>query len=278
MVSNLEKAPLEPFLRLVFFAMNQLSVSLLQADLVWENKQANLDKLETLMKDISKIDVIVLPEMFPTGFSMKPESLYENAGGESLIWMKKLAKEKNAAICGSVIVREGSDYFNRLYFVEPSGEVHKYDKHHLFTLAGEEKVYTAGKEHLIVDFRGWKIMPLVCYDLRFPAWCRNTQEADLQIFVANWPERRSEAWKTLLKARAIENMCYLVGVNRVGADGNAILHSGDSAVYDELGTQIGAPTPFKEEVLTITLHRDKMLESRKRFNFLNDRDSFTILK
>ncbi|WP_417600195.1 amidohydrolase [Owenweeksia hongkongensis] len=258
--------------------MNQLSISLVQADLVWENKEANLEKQQVLIDDISNSDIIVLPEMFPTGFSMKPEALYEETGGEVLQWMQQVAKEKDAAICGSVIVRENANYFNRLYFVEPSGNVHKYDKRHLFTLAGEEKVYSAGNEHLLVNFRGWKIMPLVCYDLRFPVWCRNTEEADLQIFVANWPERRSEAWKALLKARAIENMCYLAGLNRVGADGNDVMHSGDSGVYDELGEKIGAPAPFKEEVVTITLDRNKMHESRKRFNFLNDRDSFTISK
>lgn len=258
--------------------MNQLSVSLVQADLVWENKSANLDKLQGLVEGISNTDIIVLPEMFPTGFSMKPSELYEEADGDVLRWIQKLAKDKDAAVCGSVIVREDDNYYNRLYFVEPSAKVYKYDKRHLFTLAGEEKVYTAGNEHLLVDFRGWKIMPLVCYDLRFPVWCRNTQEADLQIFVANWPERRSDAWKTLLKARSIENMCYLVGLNRIGADGNGVMHSGDSAVYDELGNKLGAPAPFKEEVVTIALDRNKMHESRRRFNFLNDRDSFTISK
>lgn len=257
--------------------MNKLSVSLVQADLVWENKQANLDRLEELIKGISNTDVIVLPEMFPTGFSMRPEGLYEDVEGEVLFWMQKLANKKDAAVCGSVIVREEAKYFNRLYFMEPSGEVYSYDKRHLFTLAGEEKVYTAGNKHLIINFRDWKIMPFVCYDLRFPAWCRNTQEADLQIFVANWPERRRDAWKTLLKARAIENMCYLVGVNRVGADGNDVTHSGDSAVYDELGEKIASPEPYKEEVVTVNLDREKMLASRKRFNFLNDRDRFTIL-
>ena len=257
--------------------MNQLSVSLVQADLVWENKRSNLQKLEGLINGISTTDIIVLPEMFSTGFSMKPEALYEDIDGVALKWMQKMAKEKDAAICGSVIVQEGGKYFNRLYFVEPSAKVQKYDKRHLFTLAGEEKVYSAGSEHLLVDFRGWKVMPLVCYDLRFPAWCRNTHEADLQIFVANWPERRSEAWKTLLKARSIENMCYLVGLNRVGADGNEVMHSGDSAVYNELGEKMGGPIPFNEEVVTITLDKEKMLQSRKRFNFLNDRDSFTIL-
>lgn len=277
MVSNLEKAPLEPFLLLVNTSfMNNFRVSLVQADLVWEDKMANLSNLESLVSQIDQTDLIILPEMFPTGFSMRPEMLFDEVEGESLQWMKKLAKKKDSAICGSVIVKEGGSYYNRLYFVKPDGDVETYDKRHLFTLAGEEKIYTAGKQRLLVEWKGWKILPYVCYDLRFPAWCRNVEEADLMIFVANWPERRREAWQTLLKARAIENMCYLVGVNRVGADGNGVMHSGDSAMHDELGNLIESPEPFKEQVITVELDREKMLQSRKRFNFLNDRDEFDI--
>lgn len=256
--------------------MNNLRITIVQANLVWEDVEANLSKLSTLLADVVNSDLIILPEMFPTGFSMKPADLFEEENGMALTWMKKLSQEKDAAVCGSVIVKEKGEYYNRLYFVQPDGTVAKYDKRHLFTLAGEEKVYSPGKERLVVEYKGWKIMPLVCYDLRFPVWCRNDVEADLQIFVANWPERRSEAWKTLLKARAIENMCYLAGVNRVGADGNDVMHSGDSAVYNELGQIVAEATPFEEGVITIELDREKMLESRKRFNFLNDRDAFEV--
>ena len=256
--------------------MDHLRVSLVQADLVWEDKEANLEKLARMVDQIDETDLIVLPEMFPTGFSMRPDALFDDVEGESLQWMRKLAKTKNSAVCGSVIVEVGGNYFNRLYFVKPSGDYQKYDKRHLFTLAGEEKVYTSGNERILIDWRGWKILPYVCYDLRFPVWCRNVEEADLMVFVANWPERRRDAWKTLLKARAIENMCYLVGVNRVGADGNDVMHSGDSAVYDELGKVIGAPEPFKEELVTVVLDRENMLRSRQRFSFLADRDQFEV--
>lgn len=256
--------------------MNNLSVTIVQSNLVWEDAEANLSKFSSLLKDVRNTDLIILPEMFPTGFSMKPSELYEEEHGSTLQWMKLLSKEKDAAVCGSIIVKQGESYYNRLYFVQPEGRVHKYDKRHLFTLAGEEKVYSPGKERLVLEFRGWKIMPLICYDLRFPVWCRNDAEADLQIFVANWPERRSEAWKTLLKARAIENMCYLAGVNRVGADGNEVMHSGDSAIYDELGKIVAQASPLEEQVVTIELDRNQMLESRKRFNFLNDRDQFEV--
>ena len=181
------------------------------------------------------------------------------------------------AISGSVIVKDEAQYFNRLYFVLPSGEYEVYDKKHLFTLAGEEKVYSAGKSRLVIQYKGWRIMPLVCYDLRFPVWCRNTEEVDLQFFVANWPNRRAEAWKALLKARAIENMCFVAGLNRVGNDGNEVYHSGDSALYDELGNIKLQLSAGKEEVKSIELNKKRMHESRQHFQFLSDRDSFEIL-
>ncbi len=258
--------------------MNNLSLTLVQTSLVWQDKAANFQKIESLLASTSNIgDLIILPEMFTTGFSMTPEDLWDEPSGETLQWMRKIAAKYESAVSGSAIIKDAGNYYNRLYFIYPSGEYKTYDKRHLFTLAGEEKVYTAGKEQLFVDFKGWRIMPLVCYDLRFPVWCRNTTDADLQIFVANWPERRSMPWKALLKARAIENMCYVAGLNRVGNDGNNVSHSGDSMVLDELGNEVVALTPFKEEVVTIKLDREKMLESRKRFQFLADRDSFGLL-
>ena len=159
----------------------------------------------------------------------------------------------------------------------PDGHFKTYDKHHLFSLAHEENTYTAGHKQLIIDYKDWKIKPLICYDLRFPVWCRNTQEADLMLFVANWPERRVEAWSTLLKARAIENLCYVLGINRVGADGNNIHHSGHSALYNCVGEVVSASKPHTEEVIKTSLFKNHINETRNRFGFLNDRDFFTIL-
>lgn len=258
--------------------MNNLSITLVQVDLIWQDRTANFLKLEKLLSKSEQIgDIIVLPEMFSTGFSMTPENLWDVPEGESLEWMKVQAKRLDAAICGSLIIKEADQFYNRLYFVRPSGSFEIYDKKHLFTLAGEEKIYSPGKKQLILEYKGWRIMPLICYDLRFPVWCRNTQEADLQIFVANWPERRREPWRALLRARAIENMCYLVGLNRIGEDGNGVSHSGDSGVYNELGDEVLSLTPFNEEVKTIKLSRQSMLKSRERFQFLSDGDSFTFL-
>lgn len=258
--------------------MNNLSLTLVQANLVWQDRIANFKKMESLLAATQKVgDIILLPEMFTTGFSMSPETLWDKPEGETLRWLQKMAETHNAAVCGSAIIKDDGNYYNRLYFVYPSGEFETYNKRHLFTLAGEEKIYTGGSKHLFIDYKGWRIMPLVCYDLRFPVWCRNTTDVDLQIFVANWPERRSMPWKALLKARAIENMCYVAGLNRVGDDGNGVSHSGDSAVYDELGNEVEMLTPFKEEVVTIEMDRQKMLDSRQRFQFLSDRDSFDLL-
>lgn len=257
--------------------MDTFKITLVQTDLFWENREKNFQKISAAVRDIDHTDLILLPEMFSSGFSMSPEKNYEVEPGIGLQWMQDLSAIKNCAVCGSIIVREGDKYYNRLYFVSENGNFETYDKKHLFTLAGEEKVYTAGQKKLITEYRGWKILPFVCYDLRFPVWCRNTEEADLMLFVANWPERRAEAWKTLLKARAIENMCYVAGVNRVGKDGNGIDHSGDSALYDELGGLQSDFKPFTEAVCTYELQKKKIYDSRKKFSFLKDRDSFQIL-
>lgn len=256
--------------------MNELTVSLLQANLQWENPNANFSLFEEMIGRLAKTDLIILPEMFSTGFSMQPAKLFDKPEGKTLTWLQKMAKQTKAAITGSAIIRQENHFYNRLFFVFPEGEHLTYDKKHLFTYAGEEKVYAPGNRHLIVSYKGWKIMPLVCYDLRFPVWCRNTEEVDLQIFVANWPERRSEAWQTLLKARAIENMCYVAGLNRVGEDGNGIAHSGDSVVHDELGKKVLQLTPSIEESATVKLSKDQIEKSRSRFSFLKDRDQFSL--
>ncbi|HBK70487.1 MAG TPA: amidohydrolase, partial [Flavobacteriaceae bacterium] len=211
---------------------NILKITIIQSELVWENSAQNRQVFLEKIKSISEVvDLIILPEMFTTGFTMNPEKVAETMDGETIHWLKYLAKEKNTAITGSLIIKEGNKYYNRLVFVHPTGEIKTYDKRHTFTLAGEDKIYTAGNKKLIVAYKGWKICPMICYDLRFPVWSRNTDDYNLLIYVANWPKPRITAWSTLLKARAIENMSYVVGVNRIGADDNGHEYSGNSAAY-----------------------------------------------
>lgn len=228
-----------------------------------------------------KTEIVVLPEMFSTGFSMQPKLFAETMEGETVEWMKRVSSENGIVLTGSMIAEENGHYFNRLVWMLPNGQFGYYDKRHLFAYAGEHAEYTAGNKRLIASVKGWKINLQVCYDLRFPVWARQqTQngmpEYDLLIYVANWPEKRSHAWKTLLCARAIENQCYVVGVNRVGNDGNNIYHSGNSLVIDPLG-QVLYHMADEEDVNTITLSKEKLAEVRTRFPFLNDADGFTII-
>lgn len=253
-----------------------LKIALIQAPLVWENKGANLLYFEEKLKACKQADLILLPEMFSTGFSMNPSLLADSEEGEGLQWMRDQAQELSVALTGSLIVKEKDYYYNRLYFVYPDGSFKQYDKRHLFSYAGEEKVYTAGSSKLILEYLGWKINPQICYDLRFPVWCRNAEEFDFQYFVANWPERRSEAWQTLLQARAIENQVYLAGLNRIGEDGNGIYHSGDSAVYNALGEKISTIPSGAEMVEVVELNYSELEKIRERFAFLKDRDSFQL--
>lgn len=255
----------------------ELNIAFLQADLVWENAKQNMKNFSEKIHQINEqVDLIVLPEMFTTGFSMHPQKIGDTMRGETVAWMRKTASEKNAAIAGSVIIFENNNFYNRFLFVHPSGEINFYDKRHLFTLAGEDKVYVAGKEKLIVEYKGWKICPLVCYDLRFPVWARNTEDYDLLIYVANWPKIRIAAWDTLLKARAIENMCYTIGVNRVGFDDNNYEYSGHTAVYNCLGEQVAKTKANKEETVIFTLDKNQSSEIRSKLGFLNDKDTFEI--
>lgn len=257
----------------------KLKTAIIQSNLVWENPEQNLQNFgEKIKKISSEVDLIVLPEMFPTGFSMNAENLAEPVDGPGLNWMKKTAAEKDAAVTGSVIVKEDDQYFNRLFFVFPDGSFKKYDKRHTFTLAKEHETYASGKERLIVSFRGWKICPLVCYDLRFPVWSRNTEDYDVLIFVANWPSVRTHAWDTLLKARAIENLSYCIGVNRVGEDPNGNDYLGHSAVYDCLGKIISEDSQWENEFQQIiTLEKEHLQETRNKLKFLQDRDHFQVL-
>ncbi|KXN98137.1 amidohydrolase [Aequorivita aquimaris] len=253
-----------------------LKITLVQSELVWENASANRELFSKKFQTFEgETDLIVLPEMFTTGFSMNAKKLAEPNDGDSLNWMISEARKHNCAITGSVIISENDKFYNRLFFVLPDGTYEKYDKKHTFTLAKENETYTAGKERLIVNYKGWKICPLICYDLRFPVWSRNTEDYDVLIYLANWPKVRTVAWDTLLRARAIENMSYCVGVNRVGFDGNDHEYVGHSAVYDVLGKQV-SPSAFDEFIETVTLSKEHIESNRKHLQFLNDRDKFTL--
>lgn len=254
-----------------------MKIALIQSDLVWENPKANRIHFEEKINGIKEsVDLIVLPEMFSTGFTMNPDKVAEMMQGETLLWMQSLAKARNMAITGSLVVEESGNFYNRMLFVFPSGEIQFYDKRHLFTLAGEDKVYTAGSQKLIVNYLGWKICLMVCYDLRFPVFSRNTENYDLLLYVASWPEKRVNAWDALLKARAIENMSYTIGVNRIGIDNNAHHYSGHSQLLDCLGDYIVVPTE-EENVFIAELDKQKMIVARQKLGFLNDRDQFQLL-
>lgn len=263
--------------------MSSLTLTLIQPDLHWEDPAANLAMLETMIRKAGKTEVVILPEMFSTGFSMNPRQWGQTMEGETVAWMRKVAMEQKIILTGSVIIREGEDYFNRLIWMLPNGQYGYYNKRHLFAFAGEHEEYTPGSRRLIAQVKGWKINLQVCYDLRFPVWARQQHqdnasaepEYDILIYVANWPERRSFAWKTLLQARAIENQCYVVGVNRVGKDGHGIEHSGDSMVVDPMGATLftHAGEPY---IHTITLQKADLEAVREKLPFLRDRDAFSL--
>lgn len=257
---------------------NSLHVAIFQADLVWENPNQNRENFTKKIEEITQdVDLIVLPEMFTSGFTMTPEHIAETEEGETIIWMKKMAFQKQAAIVGSVAIKDNSDYYNRLFFVHPNGFVDTYDKKHTFTLAGEDKVYKRGNSKVIVNYKGFKIQPLICYDLRFPVWSRIAEEDyNVLIYVANWPKIRVHAWNTLLQARAIENMSYCIGVNRVGLDANNYEYSGHSAVYDALGKKLSNTQPNIEGVEIIVLNKKHIDDVRSKLRFLDDKDSFSL--
>ena len=261
--------------------MSSLTITLIQTNLHWEDKKANLDMFSKKIESIKeKTEVIILPEMFNTGFSMKPEILAEEMNGETVQWMKKIAVEKKVILTGSMMIKDDGKYFNRLIWMLPNGEYGFYDKRHLFAYGNEHTHFNAGDKRLIASVKGWKINLQVCYDLRFPVWARQSgvgtgPEYDLLIYVANWPEQRIHAWKTLLTARAIENQCYVVGVNRVGDDGNGIHHNGESMTIDPLG-EILYSKKDDEDIFTYTLQKERLAEIRNKFPFLNDADSFSL--
>jgi len=257
--------------------MQNLKITLVQASQSWEQKQANLNHYEELLHSIGQTDLIVLPEMFHTGFTMNAVELAEEGeDGVALTWLKKMSHTKNSAFYTSYIAKEDEFYFNRGVFVEPNGKVTHYDKRKLFTLAAEEKTYKAGKVKSRILYKGWKLQFQICYDLRFPEISRNgmvdhkSAKFDVLIYVANWPERRNVHWKSLLQARAIENQCYVVGVNRVGVDGKELTYSGDSAVYNANGSMISDILPSQEMVQTVELEYENLTEFRSQLAFLKD--------
>lgn len=253
-----------------------MKIAIIQAPLVWENPAENRSYFEEKINSISEeVELVVLPEMFSTGFTMHPEKVAETMDGETISMLQSLAKSKNIAITGSLIIRENGKFYNRLVFVFPSGEIKKYDKRHLFSLAGEEKIYASGTEKLVVEYKGWKICPLVCYDLRFPVFSRNVEDYDLLFYVASWPTQRIQAWDILLKARAVENISYVIGVNRIGLDGNDHPYPGHSQVVDFLGEFILKPQT-SEEIFVVHLDKNKMHQTRQKLGFLDDRDSFSL--
>tara|TARA_R110002049_G_scaffold289046_1_gene471755 strand:- start:4655 stop:5434 length:780 start_codon:yes stop_codon:yes gene_type:complete len=254
-----------------------LKIVLIQADLVWENPKQNRENFTKKIENISEeVDLIVLPEMFVTGFTMHAEKVAESMDGDTVSWMQNMAKATNAAVVGSLVIKENNKYYNRLLFVEASGYISAYNKRHTFTLVGEDKIYTAGTEKVIINYKGWKICPLICYDLRFPVWARNIADYDVLLYVANWPKPRVSAWDALLKARAIENMSYCIGVNRVGVDGVNSEYSGHSACYDVLGNEITSFEPFIEQTELVTLEKRHIEAYRNKLKFLDDRDTFSI--
>lgn len=261
--------------------MSSITLSLIQTKIFWKKKQENLQMLEEKINGISSHnEIILLPEMFNTGFTSEPVKVAETMDGTTVNWMRELAASKNVIIGGSLVIRDGEDFYNRLVWMLPNGEIGTYDKRHLFAYGGEGAKYTAGQKRLIASVKGWRINLQICYDLRFPVWTRQQMqgsepEYDLLINVANWPEKRQSTWSTLLKARAIENMCYVAAVNRVGIDGNNIVYKGGSVILDPLGNPL-YEAEDREEIKSITLKKENLHQIRDQFPFLTDADQFLI--
>jgi len=256
-----------------------LKVTLIQSALHWEDVEANLRLFtEKISANKDTTDIIVLPEMFTTGFTMNAVVLAEPMNGPAMQWMRTQAVEKNCVVTGSLIIRENGAFYNRLIWMKPDGTFYQYDKRHLFRLAHEEQTYTPGKNKLIIEYRGWRILPLICFDLRFPVWSRRTKEFDYDVlmYVANWPERRVFAWSQLLVARAIENQSYVVGLNRIGNDGHHIYHSGESAVINYKGENISGICAHEECIETDLLDKTALIDFRKQLPFIEDADDFAI--
>lgn len=253
-----------------------MNILLLQTDIKWQKPSENRQNARNIIDAAPEADLIILPEMFTTGFCMSPKDVAEKADTDTLAWMQQLAKEKNAAIAGSVATEDNGNYYNRFYFVKPNGSFSTYNKHHLFTFAGEDHKYTAGDAKVIVEYKGIRILLQICYDLRFPVFSRNTGDYDMIVYVANWPTPRIEAWNTLLRARAIENQCYVAAVNRMGNDPDNE-YCGGTALIDFLGKTIIEAGNGKEEAVLGSIDMQALNEFRKNFPALNDADQFRII-
>lgn len=256
--------------------MQDLKVTLVQTELAWQDPAANRDHFASLVRQIEgSPDLVVLPEMFTTGFTMEAEHHAERMTGESVAWMAGHARERGVTLCGSLVIEVDGRYFNRLIWMPPDGRLEFYDKRHLFRMADEQRHYSAGRARRIFRLGDWRVCPLVCYDLRFPVWSRGVDEFDLLIYVANWPATRRSAWRVLLPARAVENLCYVVGVNRIGQDGNGRTYVGDSVVVDHLGATL-LDQGARHRVDTVALDGDKLLRYRRKFPAHLDADEFRI--
>ncbi len=254
---------------------NTLQLSLVQANIIWENIPVNLEHYSNLCQDIKSTDVLILPEMFQTAFTMQPEKVAEKMEGRTMEWMADLAKRVGGVVTGSLVIEEEGLYYNRLIWMRPDGTYAYYNKRHLFRMVGEEEVFQAGKKRLVVEWQGWRICPMICYDLRFPVWSRNKQDYDLAIYVANWPNQRSYPWVQLLKARAIENLAYVVGVNRVGHDHESNYYSGHSGVNNYKG-EVQALLQQKEGIIERAISLDALQQFRKAFPAWMDADEFDL--
>lgn len=255
--------------------MQNLNVTLVQADIAWEDRDANLAKYDQLLENIGNTDLVVLPEMFNTGFTMNPKNLWEDMEGPSVKWLQDKAAQLDAVVMASLIIQEEARYYNRLLWVNPDKSYSTYDKRHLFTMTEEPKHFTPGSQRLITEHQGWKFMPVVCFDLRFPVWLRNKEHYDCLIVNANWPEKRSPHWQTLLKARAIENQCYVIGVNRVGKDGNNVNFSGDSMAVNPMGDAL-IHMKHTKQVVQIDLPYESITKTRRHMPFLDAMDGFEV--
>jgi len=259
------------------FSNMKIKVTLIQPVIEWENIQSNLEHLDHMLKAIlGKTDLILLPELFSTGFTMNTSVLSENMEGNTTLWMLKQATFLKAVIAGSIIIKENQSLYNRLIWTYPDGKIQYYDKRHLFRMGRENAYYSPGRKKTVMNISEWRILPLICYDLRFPVWSRNTGIYDLLIYIANWPAGRREVWKTLLRARAIENQCFVIGVNRVGMDGNKLEYAGDSMVVDYKGNVIFEMEPHTESQLTCELDLMELKDFREKFPVHLDADEFSL--
>ena len=255
----------------------KLGITAIQTHLYWKKRDKNIVHFNNLINQIDNTDIILLPELFNTAFSINDSNLAEEMNGKTISWMKLKSEEKNCAISGTLLIKENNKIYNRLIWISKGGTLYTYDKYHLFSLIKEEKYITKGEKRIIIEEQGWKFCPLICYDLRFPVFSRNNIDYDVLIYLASWPVKRIDAWSALLKARSIENQCYTIGVNRIGEDGNGVLFNGNSKVFDAFGKELCSGIANQEKILKVEICKEKLQLQRRQMNFLKDRDIFTIL-